>query len=63
MIATGSDETLRKVIRYLEGKLSEFPTPVMQAAAYTQMAVAYKEIGDLKKAEEMMQKADELDPQ
>jgi tetratricopeptide (TPR) repeat protein len=63
VIATGSDETLRKVIRYLEGKLSEFPTPVMQAAAYTQMAVAYKEIGNLKKAEEMMQKADELDPQ
>lgn len=63
VIATGSDETLRKVIRYLEGKLSEFPTPVMQAAAYTTMAIAYKEIGDLEKAEEMMRIADELDPQ
>lgn len=63
VIATSSDETIRKVIRYLEGKLSEFPTPVIQAAAYTTMAIAYKEIGDLEKAEEMMQIADQLDPQ
>ena len=48
---------------YIEDKLNEFPTPKMQAVAYTIMAVAYKKIGDLEKAEEMMQIADQLDPQ
>jgi hypothetical protein len=34
----------------------------MQAAAYTQMAIAYTFLGEPDKAEEMRLKADELDP-